>query len=93
MASFLYFNRSKGEKKKLPPIHTHVAAEDFDDSIIITNSNCDRDVIPKTSLPTSPHSPMAPSISSPPAGYKPIKSLKPLKLQIDEVYPASQSSE
>jgi hypothetical protein len=54
----LYFNRSKGEKKKLPAIHTDVSGENPDGNTTVSSSKSDYDqdldTIPKTSLPSSP---------------------------------------
>ena len=62
MASFLYFNRSKGEKKKFPPIYTSEVLENAGGKKAY-NSNkssngrdhdLELDTIPKISLPSSP---------------------------------------
>ena len=92
MATFLYFNRSKGDKKKLPAIHTQLPDEDPDSNMTVSGVNENRDVIPRISNPTSPRILVAPTISSDtifPDGDRPVSITR---LHFDVVYPISKSN-
>ena len=96
MATFLYFNRVKGDKKKLPAIHTQLSDEEPDSNTTFSGINENRDVIPRISDPTSQRILIsclsAPTISSDtisPDGYRPVSITR---LHFDEVYPISKSN-
>ena len=91
MASFLYFNRSKADKNKFPAIHTHLVDDKVEGKSSVSGNDGDGDLIPRVSIASSPRALLVPTISSPPHGYKPLP-LPPARLNIDEVYPVSDSN-